>query len=1313
MRRPAKLALWSLGAVLLLLALAVGVVLIGGNTATGRLAIAALTKHLTGGTVQLSGLSGSFPSHLRLERLQLLDDRGVWLSADQISVDWNPGALLGDVVSVQNLQAASVTMQRLPHSTRTSGVTASIPRIDAAIVNVQRVDLGAELAGIPASLTLQGSAHLRSLRDMQFDAAAHRIDGEGVYELHLSFDPARMRAALRLQEPARGPLENLLSLPGLGGLDARVNIDGPRTAERLELSVQAGALTGNAHGTVNLRDATAELDIEVQSTAMQPRADVSWSRAEVRGHWSGGIQGPNASGHVAVAGLEAPGGLRLSRFNADLTAENGTMSMHGTAEGLQIPGPRPALLANDAIDLGATMQLNQVSRPVELHADHRLFSLRGRWLSAGKQSASLDLRLPDLTPLAALLGQRVRGTADIQGQVDYADARTQVSLNASADFLPAAGWPDMLGRHASAQLAGTLDGTALTIQTLHVSGRAVTASASGSLSLPQRNVRAHWDVNIEDLAALSPVLAGTFSSSGSVQGVPASLTIEAQANSKLSVRGGSSGELSAKVQMQGIPRAPAGTLWARGSLDGSPLEAEVSLERSASGVLHTQVRQADWKSAHLQGDLTTSLDTRTSRGHVSLQVGQLRDLQHLLGVDLGGSVMGNLDVRPEGGRTRLDLALQTQDLEVQGTAGSLQISGAGASDAFGFKIDARIPKLEDGPLALAAAGSVDFAAHSIKLGSATGDYHGVDVRLLSPTLLRFDNGLSIDGLKLGAKQAVLEVQGRVFPETSLAVALTGVAPELVNVFAANLLATGRIDAHAELRDSLRTPTGEITVMASDVRFADETALGLPPANLTVDAQLAGDTADLKVQLDGGAGAQLRVSGRAPLTEGGGLDLKIAGQLPLTLINPMLEARGEHAEGALGIDVSVTGSVDSPQIGGTAELSKGGFRDYVRGVNLTAISAQLVGSAAALEIKSLSATAAPGTLGVTGSIGVLQPKMPIELKITARHASPVVSNLVTANLDADLLLKGTLDEHVDIGGDVHVNRMLINIPNSLPPNVAVLDVRRRGVAAQRVVNRPLIIDLDVKVQAPQQIVVQGRGLNAEMGGELEITGNADSPRVSGGFDLQRGSFSLGSSNLSFSSGHVGFSGEGLQNKIDPTLDFTANTSIPQGTATLHITGYADAPHFDFTSTPALPQDEIMARLMFGESASQLTALQFAEVGYALASLSGVGGGGDSFNPLVKVQKTLGLDRLSFGSGTTTNAAGETTGASIEAGRYITKRVYIEAKQSNTGNSQLEADVDLTKRLKLQTRLGNGTASVQGTTPENDPGSSIGLIYQLEY
>jgi len=1308
MRRPAKFVIWSVATLLFLLVLSGGVVMIVGNTDFGRGAIQKLTRRLTGGTVQISGLAGSFPSRLSVEHLELSDDRGVWLSADRIAIEWTPAALLERRVSVQMLHAAEVSMQRLPHSTSTSSKEASIPRIDLDKVDIDRVDLGAELAGIEASLVLHGDARLRSVREMQFDATAQRIGADGEYDLHLIFDAKRMQTVLKVHEPANGPLENILSLPGLGALTAALNFDGLRSAEKLQLSLQAGGLTGHAEGTLNLIDLTADLNFEFESTGMQPRADLGWSHAAARGRWLGSIKAPNATAHLDVAGLHTPGGIQLTNLNADLSAENGAASLLGEVVGLQIPGPQPSLLARDPVRFDATINLDQASRPLQISANHKLVSLRARWLTAGKQSATLQLQLPDLTPFAALAGQSAGGSASIQGQLDYADAKARVSLAVDAGLRPnAQSWLNMLGPRTRVQLAGTVAGDAIVLENFKVSGSTLEAAASGNLSLPQRNLRAKWNVNSSDLSTLSPSIAGTLSASGSVQGALTAMTLEAQADSKLSVRG-SSAELSAKVQMQGIPSAPAGTLSAQGLLDGSTLQADIALEKSAAGLLHTVVRQATWRSAHVDGDVTT-LKNGTSRGEVSLRVGQLRDLQHLIGADISGAAVAKIDLSPEIERTRLRLEFDTEDLAIGALAGKLHVSGEGLSDAFAIKVDAAIPKLGTGPALFEGAATLDIGARHLNLSSASVNYHGQDIRLLAPARLDFADGLSVDSLKLGAQRAQLEVQGRAFPETSLRVALSNVEPKLVNAFIPNLLSEGRVDAHAELQGNLQSPSGQVSLKAAGVRFADDAALGLPAADLTADAQLLGSTADFNVHLVAGAGSQLNISGRAPMAQSGALDLKLAGSMPVSLFNPLLEARGQHAAGLLEVNAAITGSVAEPQMGGTLSLSQGGFRDYGRGVNLTAINAQLRGSGAALQIESLSATAAPGTVAVTGSIGVLQPKRPVDLKITARNAQPVVSKLVTANLDADLHVSGTLAEHLDIGGNVHLNRTLIGIPNSLPPNVAVLDVRRHGTAAPPAPDKPLMIAMDIKVQAPRQILVQGRGLDAEMGGELQISGTTDSPRVSGGFDLQRGSFSLASSKLNFTAGRVGFSGEGLHNKIDPTLDFTADTSIPQGTATLHIGGYADAPEFEFTSIPPMPQDQILAYLMFGENASQLTALQLAEIGAALASLSGVGG--DS--PLVKVQKTLGLDRLAIGSGTTTNATGAETGASIQAGRYISKRVYIEAKQSTTGTSQLEADINLTKRLKLQTRLGNGSASVQGTTPENDPGSSIGLIYQFEY
>ena len=221
------------------------------------------------------------------------------------------------------------------------------------------------------------------------------------------------------------------------------------------------------------------------------------------------------------------------------------------------------------------------------------------------------------------------------------------------------------------------------------------------------------------------------------------------------------------------------------------------------------------------------------------------------------------------------------------------------------------------------------------------------------------------------------------------------------------------------------------------------------------------------------------------------------------------------------------------------------------------------------------------------------------------------------------------------------------------------------------------------------------------------------RSDGGFELIRGTFALASTKLTFTKGEVSFNGAGTQGQDRSDARFHRAAATADGaTSTLHITGFADSPAIRAEQHPARSRRTRYSRgCSSARAASQLTALQLAQIGAALASLSGVGGSGP--NPLASVQKKLGLDRLSVGGGTTVPSGTQSSGASVEAGRYVSNRVYVGAKQSTTGFSQVEVDVDLSKHLKLQTRLGNGTTTTQGTTPENDPGSSVGLAYQFEY
>ena len=1303
---------WAFGALALLLLLLVGTVWILGNTAAGRVQIEKLTARLTKGQVQLSGLAGSFPSHLTLEQLQLRDAAGVWLTARRIELDWTPLAYLEGRLQIDRLHVAAVEMERLPRgSSAPGGAEASIPRIDVAEASFDVLHLGSQLAGTPASLAASGSAHLRSVRDMLFDASARRIDGDGEYELHLHFDAKRMDALLKLHEPAGGPLENMLSLPGLGALQAEVKLNGPRSAEQVEVSLLAGELTGRAEGSLNLTELSADLGFSFEAGAMSPRPDLSWERAMLRGRWRGNLKSPNAEGHLEVTRLRIPGETQMAALSADVAVSLGNAELHALVRGLKIPGTQPRLLEDDPVKIEASVRLDDPARRLELSASHRLFSLHGQAVTAGEPSATVELKLPNVTPFAVYAAQDLRGSAVINAQLQGYPPATHIKLDASAALIPGMQiWAAAVGDRARLEFSGAFKDDALSIENLKFTSRTLALGANGSVSA--RSIKGQWDVALSDLSAFSPALAGTLKGSGSAAGAPTDLAVEASLNSTLSVRGSQSGTLLAEAKVHGLPSTPSGTLIAKGSLDGAPLQLDVALERSAERALHAVVHQASWKSAHLDGDITLPVDKAQMHGQLALTVAQLQDLQHLLGIDVAGSLAGNLVLRADGRRTSGRLQIDAQDVVLAGLAGSAHVSGEGFTDSFAFKAGVQLPKFKDAAASLEASGNLNLESSEVSIADALGNYRGQDIRLLAPARFQFANGLLVDQLKLGAQKAELDLQGQIAPTLGLRASLRNVQPALVNVFLPNLLSAGVIEAHADLHGSLPKPLGEITVNASGLQSADDAALGLPPANIHITAGLRGNTADVDARLDAGSASQLSAVGEAPLAVDGQVDMKINGKLDVGVMNAFLEARGQHAAGQLDIDATVTGNVASPQIAGTLDLKNGKVNDYGRGISFSDIAAQIVGNEGALQIKTFTASAPPGTVSMSGSVGILQKGIPVDLKIAARNAQPIVSKLVTSNLNADLAIKGTARERLDISGKVHLNRTLIGIPNGLPPNVAVLDVRRRGNKTAVVPDKPLIIGLDVAVQAPQEILVQGRGLDAEMGGDLQISGTTDSPLVTGAFNLQRGTFSLATGRLNFSAGQVSFNGAGLKTKIDPTLDFTAQATIGDTTAIMHITGLADAPQFDFTSTPAKPQDEIMALLLFGAPTQQLTPLQLAQVGAALASVSGVGGNG-SLNPLVKIQRSLGLDRLTVGAGTPTTPTGTESGASIAAGRYISKRVYIEAKQSTAGNSQLEADVDLTKHLKLQTKLGNGTASVQGTTPDNDPGTSVGLRYQFEY
>jgi translocation and assembly module TamB len=1080
---------------------------------------------------------------------------------------------------------------------------------------------------------------------------------------------------------------------------------------------------------------------------------VAWERIDLAGTWHGPLSGPSAAGHVDADGLVIGQDLRVAHLVGTLGAQGGKLDGHVTLDGVMLPGPAPRLLAADRLTIDASWHVDKPGKPLEVSAEHRLMGLKMYALTAGAgpvpQEATAALTLHDLTPFAALLHQELSGSATIDARLLRSAGKDSLTLGSEALLTGGkAGWVGLFGPHLTLKLGAALAGDEVTVQNLSLASAAATLTASGNATRAAPTVNAvaagapggstgqggaeatlarwvkdlqvRWQIDISNLTAWSNQFAGTLSLSGKVAGTPAALDGDADLKSNLSVRGSPSGPVTADIHARNLLGSPSATLKVGGMLDAAAVDIDASLDRSDARSARLLVNRAQWKSARVAGDLTADADLAQSHGQLRLHIGRLEDFERLTGVKAAGGVDGGIEFSPARGRAQAHLELEGTHLAIGSLAGDLHLQAAGAANAMGFSVAVMLPDLYGMPAALSGAGTLDLEADVLHLASVALAYRGGELSLLAPAQLSFANGVAVDELRMGARKSVVSLSGRLAPSLDLQASLTQVDSDLIDLIAPGLVAAGRLDAELRLQGSVSAPSGYLQIDAVGLQSADDAATGLPAMDIHGRADLSEGAAAVKVIVTAGSTSKATLAGSAALDAHGPLDLKLGGKLDLGLSNPFLEARGLHGSGELTLDAAVTGSAAEPVVTGGIGLAHGALRDYAHGVNLTNIEAAVTGNESGVKIQHFSATAVSGTVGVTGQVDLLKTDIPVDLVITAKNAQPVASSIITANLDADLHVTGTARQRLDVAGTVHVNRATIDIPNSLPPDVAVLDVRRRGQAPPAPSGTPLVIGIDVTVKAPQEMLVQGRGLDAELGGEVHLTGTTDDLQASGGFELQRGWFTLAGSRLQITEGNVGFGSAGLTKRIDPTLDFTAKSTVTDATdgtvtAILHITGLADSPRFEVTSSPAsLPPDQIMALLLFGVPADKLTALQAAQIGYAVASLSGVGGGG--VNPLVKLQRTLGLDRLTVGTNTTTTATGaqQNSGAAIAAGRYVTKRIYVEGKQTTAGTSQVQVDVDLTKHLQLQTRLGNGAAvSTQGTTPENDPGSSIGLSYHFEY
>ena len=151
----------------------------------------------------------------------------------------------------------------------------------------------------------------------------------------------------------------------------------------------------------------------------------------------------------------------------------------------------------------------------------------------------------------------------------------------------------------------------------------------------------------------------------------------------------------------------------------------------------------------------------------------------------------------------------------------------------------------------------------LSVSALQADWRQQTLRLLAPARIGFADGVAIDRLRLGLRQAVLEVSGRVGATLDLTASLRNLPADLATAISPDFAADGTLQADAHHRHV--APTDRQGKARSD-RVAGPQRSRRGPSRRQASPRrptLNGTDAQIDAQIRGGS-SHLKSTGRAPL-----------------------------------------------------------------------------------------------------------------------------------------------------------------------------------------------------------------------------------------------------------------------------------------------------------------------------------------------------------------------------------------------------------------------------------------------------------------
>ncbi|MFG1429112.1 translocation/assembly module TamB domain-containing protein [Roseixanthobacter glucoisosaccharinicivorans] len=1147
---------------------------------------------------------------------------------------------------------------------------------------------------------------------------------------------------------------NVASLfAGRTELAAAVLVDPALTVSIRRFTLASAGLSATLGGTFQTAEGTA--DVKFSATAGDSAAfsvllpGIGWRALTADGMVSGPLAAPRARVTASAQGITGAGyGAQILTLTARTTDDGAgglTFRADAAADGLSAADPAVAKALGPRGTLALSGVLPQVGAPEVRDLAVALNGLDLKFTGrAGADMIDGTVRMPrlDLAALAPLAHQPLRGVIALDAEVKRvgSDGAIALKLNGSSRDVETgiAAADGLVG--GAAQVAGGLsyagDG-ALTVQDLKLDAAGVTLAVNGKVD--RRAADLIGEVALRNLSRLDSRLEGAANGRAAFSGTLDALNVTA----RLSVdQGKAMGQpisgLTLDADLKDLTGRIGGNARLAGQVGGKPARGSATLATGADGSRALSGLDFAVGSVSAQGALIAAASGLLT-GQVSFSAGNLADVSAFALTELAGRAEGNIVLDEMAGTQRIALRADLDNVLVAGqrvqgaridlsiadpragtgalrgtvdatgiSSGSLQVSRARivASEAGGGTALTLNADAQGATIAAAGRLTASGQEQAFRLDTLRIARTGTNVTLSAPATVTVRDGtVAVDRFALATGGGTVTVQGSAGDALDLTVDIRALPLALAALADPALNLSGTVNASARITGPATAPTGRYDLTVLRATSPDIARAGAGPFDLRANGTLDGGSVRIASTISGPALSGVAINGTVPF-QGNGLDLSMRGNISLAIANALLATSGARATGTAAVDATVRGSLADPRAGGTVRISGGRYEDAVNGVTLDRIQAVVTGTDRSVTLSSFqAATLNGGSIQGNGSV-TLDPAagFPGRLDLTLNNAGLVNSEIVRFVADGQIAIGGAFATRPTIGGQINVRALDINIPDRLPGGARALNVRHVNVPPGKTFTVPpvparrpggrgqdtraaaFLASLDLSVNAPNRVFVRGMGVDAELSGTLNVRGTSAAPVTVGGFELLRGRFDIIGRRLDFTRGRVTFNGT-----TDPDLDFIAESTANDVTARVTISGRASQPEITFSSTPTLPQDEVVARLLFGRSAGQLSAGQALQVAQTVATLSGSGNAA-----LSSLRRSLGVDSLDVG----TNADG--TGGQLGIGKRLNDRIYLGVRQGTTsGSSAATVDIDITRNIRLQGATGA------------DGGTEVGIGAQWDY